>query len=221
MRLQARLVAVVLTGIAAAACGHPEQRIVDQYFGAVRQKDTQTLQSFAAVTFDQPVERWKVKETLEESKVPAPLPELVATQRAADKAVADNKKAASTYNLDRYADIDAVKSARKAGGAVPAKLADVAAKWDEFNENDRKHKREAASAKDAVEKEKRNMAKSVGTEENLESMTGEMEQKKLLVSVTSQGTEKDWVMTLRRYLMKDAAGTKAMSRWVVQDLQPR
>jgi hypothetical protein len=206
---------------AAAACGHPEQRIVDQYFNAVRQKDQQTLQSFAAVNFDKPVDSWKVKETLEESKDPAPLPELVAKQRAAEKAVADNKKAASSYNLDRYADIDAVKNARKAGAAVPAKLADVAAKWDEFNANDQKHKREAAQARDAVEKEKRAMAKSVGTEENLDRMTGEVQQKKILVTVTSKGDPKDYVMTLRKYVMKDAAGVKAQSRWVVQDLQPR
>ena len=50
--LGARLAAVALAA-GVVACGHPEQRIVDRYFNAVRQKDNQTLQSFA----DSP-ERW-------------------------------------------------------------------------------------------------------------------------------------------------------------------
>ena len=42
---------LVLTGLglALAACGHRDQRLVDQYFNAVNSKDNQTLGSFAAV----------------------------------------------------------------------------------------------------------------------------------------------------------------------------
>ena len=49
-------------GMAAAvtACGHPDQRVVDQYFNALRQGDTQTLTSFALVQLDQKVDSWKI-----------------------------------------------------------------------------------------------------------------------------------------------------------------
>ena len=40
------IVALAL-GLTLVGCGHPEQRVVDQYFGAVNQKDNQTLSSFA------------------------------------------------------------------------------------------------------------------------------------------------------------------------------
>ena len=45
---------LVLTGLGLvlAACGHRDQRLVDQYFNAVNSKDNQTLGSFAAVGFD-------------------------------------------------------------------------------------------------------------------------------------------------------------------------
>jgi hypothetical protein len=222
MNVRRATLAVVLLGAAAlGACGHPEQRVVDQYFGAVRAKDNQTLQSFAAVNFTDPVERWKVKEEIEDTKEPAPLTALVAKFQAAEKSVADNKKQASAYNLDNFTQIDQVKAARKAGGAVPANLAATAAKWDEFNENDRKFKKEVASTKEAMDKEKRHMQRSLGTAEGLEAMAGEVQTKKLLVEVVSNGTPADWVMTLRRYDVKDAAGVKANSRWYVHDIQKR
>ena len=50
--------------LAAAACGQPEKAVVDNYFNAVNAKDNQTLTSFAAVSFDEPVQSWKIKDTL-------------------------------------------------------------------------------------------------------------------------------------------------------------
>jgi hypothetical protein len=221
MNVRRAKLGIVLGALGLVACGHPEQRVVDQYFGAVRAKDTQTLQSFAAVNFTDPVERWKVKETLEDTKEPAPLTDLVAKNQAAEKAVADNKKQASSYNLDNFAQIDQVKAARKAGGAIPANLAPVAAKWDEFNENDRKFKKDVATTKDAMEKEKRHMQRSLGTADGLEGMSGEVQTKKILVEVVSNGAPADWVMTLRRYDVKDGSGAKTNSRWYVHDIQKR
>ena len=50
-----RGVFVVVAAAVVVACGHAEQRVVDQYFGAVNQGDDQTLASFAAVKFDKKV----------------------------------------------------------------------------------------------------------------------------------------------------------------------
>ena len=57
---------LVLTGLglALAACGHRDQRLVDQYFNAVNSKDNQTLGSFAAVGFDKKVDRWRIATVL-------------------------------------------------------------------------------------------------------------------------------------------------------------
>ena len=76
------LAAVV--ALAGVACGHPEKSVVDQYFNAVNAKDTQTLSSFAAVTFDKKVDQWAIKKTISEEKKPAPLPELAQKAKDAD-----------------------------------------------------------------------------------------------------------------------------------------
>ena len=212
------LAAVV--ALAGAACGHPEKSVVDQYFNAVNAKDTQTLSSFAAVTFDKKVDRWSIKKTISEDKKPAPLPDLVQKAKDADAAVAANTKAVRTWSLDHYADLDAVRDARKANKPVPAKMADVAAKWDEFNSKDRDGKKAVAMGKDAVDKEKRSMARSIGDVDDVESLKGDVNEKQIEVDLTIGGQEQPYVMTLRKYDVKRDNGQTVRGRWVIQNLQP-
>ena len=208
----------VLAGLvlAAAACGHRDQRLVDQYFNAVNAKDNQTLGSFAAVGFDKKVDRWRIAKESDEEKAPIPLTDLIAKQKDLEKAVADNKKAATAYSMDHYAEVDQVREARKAGKPVPAKLQAVAAEWDKYNQKDRDLKKALADATAAVEKEKRNLERSLGPTENAEGLSGDMVTKRLDLVLTINGEDQPYVMTLRKYDIKGSA----RPRWVVQDLKP-
>jgi septal ring factor EnvC (AmiA/AmiB activator) len=209
---------LVLTGLglALAACGHRDQRLVDQYFNAVNAKDNQTLGSFAAVGFDKKVDRWRIAKESDEEKAPIPLTDLIAKQKELEKAVAENKKAATAYSMDHYAEVDQVREARKAGKPVPAKLSAVAAEWDKYNQKDRDLKKALADASAAVEKEKRNLERSLGPTENAEGLSGDMVTKRLDLVLTINGEEQPYVMTLRKYDIKGSA----RPRWVVQDLKP-
>jgi hypothetical protein len=198
------------------ACGHPEKSVVDSYFNAVNAHDNQTLTSFAVVSFDKPVQRWTIKKTLEETKTPVTLPDLMARVRDTEKAIADNQKAAQAYNNDHYKERDALKALKK-GAPVPAKLQPVATEWDNFNKKDRELKKALAEAKDAAEKEKRTASLSLGGADDLENMTGNVVTKKILLGLTIGGQERDYVMTLRRY---DVKGAGARSRWMIQGLAP-
>jgi septal ring factor EnvC (AmiA/AmiB activator) len=209
---------LVLTGLglALAACGHRDQRLVDQYFNAVNSKDNQTLGSFAAVGFDKKVDRWRIAKESDEEKAPIPLTDLIAKQKDLEKAVADNKKAATAYSMDHYAEVDQVREVRKAGKPVPAKLQAVAAEWDKYNQKDRDLKKALADATAAVEKEKRNLERSLGPTENAEGLSGDMVTKRLDLVLTINGEDQPYVMTLRKYDIKGSA----RPRWVVQDLKP-
>ena len=209
-----------VVALAGLACGHPEKSVIDQYFNAVNAKDTQTLSSFAAVTFDKKVDKWAIKETLSEEKKPAPLPELSQKTKDAEAAVAANTKAVRTWSLDSYSDIEAVREARKANKPVPAKLTDVATKWDDFNSKDREYKKAVALSKEALEKEKRSVARSVGDVENIEALQGEVTEKQVKLDLTIGGQVQPYVMTLRKYEMKRDGGGRVQSRWVIQNLQP-
>jgi septal ring factor EnvC (AmiA/AmiB activator) len=209
---------LVLTGLGLvlAACGHRDQRLVDQYFNAVNSKDNQTLGSFAAVGFDKKVDRWRIAKESDEEKAPIPLTDLIAKQKELEKAVAENKKTATAYSMDHYAEVDQVREARKAGKPVPGKLQAVAAEWDKYNQKDRDLKKALADASAAVEKEKRNLERSLGPTENTEGLSGDMVTKRLDLVLTINGEDQPYVMTLRKYDIKGSA----RPRWVVQDLKP-
>ena len=96
-RVTARLALVALSALA-AACSPPEKAVVDQYFNALRAGDNQTLSSFATVKFDKKVDKWSITGVAAEDKRPAPLPDLLQKVKDAEKAGADAKKAAQSYN---------------------------------------------------------------------------------------------------------------------------
>jgi hypothetical protein len=218
-RVAALLVALTLA-VLGVACGHPEKSVIDQYFNALRAGDTQTLASFTAFTFDKKPEKWDIKKTIDEQKSPAALPDLVKKAADADKAVADNKREAQLYTNDHYVEIEQVKEAQKKG-AVPAKLQAVAAAWSKFIEKDRELKKAAALAKDAAEKEKRSVLRSVGQQDDIDILTGEMINKQVELDLTINGQVQPYVMNLRKYELKRETGPKVNSRWVIQSLQPK
>jgi hypothetical protein len=217
-----RIVVALALLAGAAACGGGEKKVVDNYFNAVRAKDNQTLSSFAAVEFQEPVQSWKVEGTREEPRTAATLPQLSTRVKELEAEVAANKKAASAYSLQKFADIQKVNELKQKGSVVPASLTSVAGEWDRFNQKDRELKKQLAGAKQELEKEKRAARLSVGDLEDLEVLQGEVQTKHVDVEVTSNGQPRQYVMTLRKYeLKREQGGPRPMSRWVVQDLKPK
>jgi hypothetical protein len=213
-------VAGVLAAVS-VACGGSEKTVVDQYFNAVKANDNQTLSSFAAVHFDRPVESWKISNVGPEEEAPAPLPDLVAKVKDLEGQMAANKKAASGYSLQRFADIEKVQEIRKKNGSVPASLAPVATQWDGFGQKDRELRKAIATAKDAVEKERRNVRLSVGEVEGVDALPGKVLSKKVEVDITVKDEKpQPYVMTLRKYELK-REGPRVNARWVVQALTPK
>jgi len=218
----AALGAVLAVAVLGAACGGgSEGRVIDQYFNALRANDNTTLTSFAAVAFDKKVDNWKIKASSPETRSPATLPDLAKKVGDLEAELAANKKAAGAYSLEHYADIDKVKELQKANKPVGGALKDVAEKWGQFNDKDRELKRAVAEAKNAVEREKRNVMLSVGQQEDVEKLTGDVVSKQVDVDLTIAGQVQPYVMTLRKYELTGGSAGRMVSRWVIQNIQPK
>jgi len=217
----------LLVGLAAAAaaCGHPDQRVVDQYFNALRQGDTQTLTSFALVQLDEKVEDWKITGSTPETHAPAPLADLIKKVQEIDAALAANKRETQSYanedNGKRYLQIQEVQEALRKKAKVSAALAPVAQMWADFNEKDRTLKKQLADARTAVDHEKRNVMLSVGNQDDVESMTGQMVSRDLDLDLTVAGGVKPYAMTLRRYDLQGGSTGRVVSRWYIHSLKPK
>ncbi len=177
MRDRATALAVALgMALAAAACsGGAEKNVVNQYFTAVRANDTNTLTSFAMVQFDKPIEDWKIVSVGAETRLPAPLPELVKKQKDLEAELAKNKREAQEPGATTSASTRSASSwpsIQAKGGKVPPALVPIQQKYDAYQAIDRDLKKKVAAAKSEVEREKRNATLSVGQVEGLERPDG-------------------------------------------------
>jgi hypothetical protein len=225
MNKRGALLVGLAMGAVATACGHPEERVVDQYFGALQQGDTQTLTSFALVQLDQKVERWKIVGGQPEAQAPAPLPDLIKKVQEVDSQLQANKRASQEFanedNGKRFLQIQEVQEAQKKSAKIPTALTAVAQKWAEFNEKDRALKKQLAEARSAVEAEKRNVMLSIGQQSEVEGMSGQMASKDLDLELTIAGEVKPYTMTLRKYDMEGGTGARVVSRWFIYALKPK
>jgi hypothetical protein len=213
--------AVLVVAALSVACSGSERRVVDQYFNALKANDNATLTSFAAVAFDKKVDAWKIKGSSPETRSPATLPDLSKKVSDLEAELAANKKAAGAYSLEKYSDIDKVKELQKAGKPVPGNLKEVADKWAQFNDKDRELKTQLAKAKAALEREKRNASLSVGQQEDVSKLSGEVVSKTVDVDLTIGGQVQPYVMTLRKYELTGGSGPRQVSRWVIQNIAPK
>jgi len=224
MRERTTALAVALgLAVAGLACSSAETNVVNQYFTALRANDQGTLTSFAMVAFDQQVDDWKVVSVGPEAKGPATLPDLVAKQKQLEAELAKNTRDARAWgnDLSIYPKLDTVRSTLQKGGKIPPALRPIADKWEAFQNEDRRLKKAVAEAKGAVEREKRNVALSVGQADDIETLTGEMLSKDVDVNLTIGGQVKPYVMTLRKYELTGGTGARMVARWVVQSIVPK
>ncbi|HXY41557.1 MAG TPA: hypothetical protein VEQ10_17910 [Vicinamibacteria bacterium] len=225
MRERATAIAVAMAlALTMVACGGgAEKNVINQYFTALQANDTNTLTSFAMVQFNQPVTDWRITSVGAETKVSAPLPDLVKKQKDLEADLAKNTREARAWgnDLSVYQKLDQVREAEKKGGKIPPALQPIAEKWTNYNNKDRELKKQATDAKNAVEREKRNVALSVGNVEDLDTLKGDMITKDVDLDLTINGQKKPYVMTLRKYEMTGGTGGRMVSRWVVQNLTPK
>jgi hypothetical protein len=224
MRERATALAVALgLAVAGLACSSAEKNVVNQYFGALRANDQGTLTSFAMVAFDQKVDDWKVVSVGPGTKTPVTLPDLVKKQKDLEAELATNTREARAWgnDLNIYPKLDQVRSLEQKGQKIPASLEPIHQKWTEFNTKDRELKKAVSEAKSAVEREKRNVALSVGQAEDIEALNGEVLSKDVDLNLTIGGQVKPYVMTLRKYELTGGTGPRMISRWVVQSLHPK
>jgi hypothetical protein len=218
---------VGLTALAALAaltiaCASPEANVIESFFRATQAKDSQTVSSFSIVPFEQEVKSWKVKSVSEQQRTPAPLGSLAKALKAADDAVATNKKDAGAYFNAHPLEVDKVKPLVEAGKPVPANLQKTADDWKKFNDADRDLREKAAAAKGAYDREKRLVGMSTGQTGTADTLAGDLVISTASVEVNAGGEVKTYTIQLRKYdVAPGGQGNKVMSRWLIQSITPQ
>ncbi len=222
MRNRWALLPVLAFAAAVVACGHPEQAVVAKYFSAVNQNDNQTLSSFAVVSFDKKVDKWKIVQSDPVVEGDVILPTLIKDQKQIDTEINDNKKLYNNYYVENMKVVEEVRELNKKGSPIPPRLQSIATTWEKYNQVDKDLKKKLATAKAAVDKEKAVLAMSVtGDIRELEGLPGKVITRQLELALTVEGQPGAYLMTLKRYELQQASGAKVMSRWVITGLAPK
>lgn len=208
--------------LALAGCGHPEQRVVDQYFGALKAGDNQTLTSFAATKIDKKVDKWKIVSVSPEAVAEAPLPALAKAFADAQATYEKEKKDIQRMALDKYSEYEQVREIEKKGGKVPANLQDMHDKLEAWKKREVELKRQIVEAKAAADAERRIVQLSMGSNvDNIDTIAADMASKDVDLALTVADQEESWVMHLKKYTPKESSGARVISRWAIAGLEPK
>ena len=221
-RTSGRRLMLVAAAVGLFACGHPEQRVVDQYFGAVNAGDNLTLLSFAAYKFERKAEHWKILSSSEETTAEAPLPGLVKQATDAQAEHDQKKKEMQRFANERYNDYVEAQKLLAAGVKIPANLQDMARRLEDWAKTERELKKRIAEARAAAEAERKLVQLSLGADvKDMDTLAADLLSKDLELSVRVGGQEESWMMHLRRYNPKQTGGPRLISRWIVQAMEPK
>ena len=91
---------------------------------------------------------------------------------------------------------------------MPSALQPTADKFDAYQAKDRELKKAVSDAQAAVEREKRNVALSVGQSDDIETLAGEVLSKDVDLNLTIGGQVKPYVTDLRKYELTGSTGTR-------------
>jgi len=221
-RTSGRRLMLVAAAVGLVACGHPEQRVVDQYFGAINAGDNLTLLSFAAYKFEKKAERWKIVSSSAGSSVEAPLPDLVKQAADAQAQYDAKKKDMQRYANDHYNEYVDAQKLLGSGAKIPANLQEMAKRLEEWTKTERELKKHIAEARAGADAERKLVQLSLGPEvKDMDTLAADLLNKDLELSISVGGREESWIMHLRRYNPKQTGGPRLISRWIVQAMEPK
>jgi hypothetical protein len=199
---------------------NPEKTLLSRYFNAVRMNDNPTMASMALEPAQWDVASWQIVSVSPEKVEPAILAELNKKELEAKKA--QDAQVGPTMDADTILANakDELDLARTAAARATAKKnvekaqADYDAEYNKMKEV----KKAYNDAKAAAAGEEQITLFSLGLRElpSVRDLAGNVHSKDVVVKIrTTQGQVKDYRLPMRMYELKNEAGQRLPSRWVI------
>jgi hypothetical protein len=186
--------------------------------------DNSTMASMALEPAQWDVASWEIVSVTPEKIEPVSLPAL--NQKEMDVKKAQDAQIGPTMDADTVLANakDELDLARTAGAKAVAKkkVEEAQAKYDEEFGKMRDLKLSYTEAKAAAAAEEQITLFSLGVRElaSVRDLTGNVHSKDVVVKIkTKQGVTKDYRLLMRMYQMKNEAGQRLPSRWVIRSMR--
>lgn len=227
MRKQTLVVlGILIAFFAVQSCtSNPEKGLLSRYFNAVTMNDNSTMASMALEPAQWDVASWEIVSVSPEKADPVTLPDLNKKEMEAKKA--QDGQIGPTMDADAALSNakDELDLARTGAAKAIAKkrVDETQVKYDVEYGKMRDVKKAYTDAKNAAASEEQITLFSLGLRElaGVRDLKGSVHSKDVVVKIkTKQGAVKDYRLLMRMYDVKNDAGQKLSSRWVIIRFEP-
>jgi hypothetical protein len=227
MRKQTLVVlGILIAFFAVQSCtSNPEKGLLSRYFNAVTMNDNSTMASMALEPAQWDVASWEIVSVSPEKADPVTLPDLNKKEMEAKKA--QDGQIGPTMDADAALSNakDELDLARTGAAKAIAKkrVDETQVKYDVEYGKMRDFKKAYTDAKNAAASEEQITLFSLGLRElaGVRDLNGSVHSKDVVVKIkTKQGAVKDYRLLMRMYDVKNDAGQKLGSRWVIIRFEP-
>jgi len=212
---------IALATVGLSGCGGGEDAAIESFFAAANSGDDRAIYEAGVARIDEKVEAWTRAGSSEETRLPVTLPELAKRHDELAAELEAHKKVSGKFALDHLSEVNTVKKLLEEEKEIPEKLREVADTWQKLSDEEAALQAAAREAMAAMEREKRVCQLSAGEASDLTTSGGEIRVKQVDLTLTIDGEQRPYVMTLRRYMLEETDVPHEISRWVVYDLEPK
>ena len=204
----------------ATACAGPEEDLVNRFLAASQSGDNQIVAGVSMVAFPEDVASWKILEVVD-----LPNGEYLVPRFRQDVEEAEDQRNAQwgtlgNFRKQHYEDLVRIENRTEDDPEYrfPGRLGELQEGWDRQQQDLSDARSRLNETKIDLEREIRQVTKSLFRESSPEYLTGEVLKRAVLVRVTTATSEKTYRITLSRYELKNQFDAVVPARFLITDL---
>jgi hypothetical protein len=214
----------VLVG-AILGCTGPEEKLINRFLEASREKDLATLSETSMVSFPGAIQSWRIEGTIEERQEAFLLNDLQKQLDKARRIRVGHHQALRQFRREHKGALDDLRSKLSEDPNFAAKGEDpeLFSTWQEMENADREAKSKLDSARNAVELEREGARKSLNTWTPIDEFDGDVLVRDVLVSVDpGAGQPIAYVFTLKQYTLEHQEDhTRPEAGWILMGIREK
>jgi len=223
----------LLAAFVLAGCGGSsgEQQVLKKYFDASRLRDNTTLANIATVSFrpqeEGVIQTFSLVSVGEEQRRVLRIREQNAAQESIRKEEEEFSKRKKAFQDENLEAIDRVLRAERENRTLRGKDAEVQTEWTRWRDEMADYAKKVSDARQTAAAERSIAELSVYTAENpvnVGQYDGELITKDITIRANvrmpdDQSAEKQFVVTIERAELKNAAGDSRNGRWIITGIR--
>jgi hypothetical protein len=209
--------------LAGSSCRSTEQELAERFMEASARGESQTVALLSMVAFPEDVRSWRVLGITSPTREPYRVPALRQRVAEAEEKRDEQFKAFGEFRNRNYDDLAEIQRVLRDDpeARFTGHLEELQREWEAFREERRSVVGSLHDAQRDLEREVRQVTKSIQRESTPEYLTGEALQEQARVMVTtSGGTDRLYVLVLTRYELQNQFGAVVPTRWIITDITP-